>query len=148
MQPDVGPAPNPAPLVLVADDDRSIGDLVTAVLTDAGFRCATAPDGEQLLRLVGQAHPAAVVLDIRMPVLDGFGVMARLRADPALCVIPVVAMSANADPARALAAGCRAFLPKPFDVDDLLAAVHAVVGARQAGPTPADLAAEGGRDAP
>jgi two-component system cell cycle response regulator DivK len=117
--------------VLVADDDPSIRTLVVELLADDGFLAWGAADGERLLRLLALVRPGAIVLDIRMPVLDGYGVMARLLADPALREIPVVAVSAEANSARALAAGCRAFVPKPFDVGDLLGAVHAAVESRR-----------------
>jgi CheY-like chemotaxis protein len=116
--------PPPRRLVLVADDDPSIRDLLTALLTDEGFLCHAVANGLQLLRVLAIARPAAVVLDIRMPVLDGFGVLEHLRKTPALGSVPVVVISAEADPRRVLTAGCRWFLPKPFDLDVLVAAVR------------------------
>jgi CheY-like chemotaxis protein len=115
------------PLVLVADDDPSIRVLIAALLAEEGFACTAVANGEQLVCLLGSVRPAVVVLDVQMPVLDGYGVMARLRADAALGAIPVVAVSAQAGREQMLAAGCRAFVPKPFDLDDLVAAVRAAV---------------------
>jgi CheY-like chemotaxis protein len=115
-------------LILVADDEPSIRDLIEALLTQEGFLCRGVSNGEQLLGLLSSVIPAAVVLDIRMPGLDGFGVMERLRLDPDLRLIPVVAVGANSDPVLVLAAGCRAFVPKPFVLDDLAGAVHSAVG--------------------
>src|SRR5437016_5388075 len=100
-------------LVLVADDDPSIRRLLVDCLRDDGFLCAGYADGLALLGALGLVRPGAIVLDVRMPRLDGFAVMARLRADTVLSVIPVVAISADADPAPILAAGCRAFVAKP-----------------------------------
>ena len=110
--------------MLVADDDPSIRDIVVAVLTDQGFLCHGVENGAQLVRALGVVRPAAVVLDMRMPQLDGFGVLEHLRTDPALGSIPVVALSAAAEPERALSAGCRWFVPKPFDLDRLVDAVR------------------------
>ena len=62
-----------------------------------------------------------------MPRLDGFGVLERLRADALLRAIPVVAISADADPALTLAVGCRAFVAKPLDLTDLLRALGAAI---------------------
>ena len=115
------------PLVLVAEDDPAIRAVIVALLLDDGFLCVAVEDGARLVRLLGVVRPAAIVLDIRMPVLDGFGVMDHLRTEPALGAIPVVAVSAEASRERVLAAGCRAFVAKPFDVDDLLAAVRAAI---------------------
>jgi CheY-like chemotaxis protein len=120
----VPPRPPPRPLVLVADDDPSIRALVAAVLTDEGFLCHAVENGAQLVRALCVVRPAAVVLDMRMPQLDGFGVLEHLRTDPALGSIPVVAVSAAADTERVLSAGCRWFLPKPFDLDRLVDAVR------------------------
>jgi CheY-like chemotaxis protein len=111
--------------VLVADDEPAVRTLIVTLLTQEGFACTAVSDGQQLLRLLATVRPAAVVLDIHMPVLDGFGVMERLRADAALGVIPVVAVSAHAGPEQVRAAGCCALVPKPFDPDDLVTAVRA-----------------------
>jgi CheY-like chemotaxis protein len=123
-------APSARPLVVVAEDHPDARDAVAALLAGAGFLCTAVPDGAQLVRLLGAVRPDAIVLNLRMPVLDGLGVMERLRADPALRAIPVVAVGAGADPARAFAA----VLPEPVDPGELLGAVHAVVGLRPRTP--------------
>jgi CheY-like chemotaxis protein len=117
------------PLALVADDDESIRLLVEALLTAEGFLCATVGDGERLLRVLDAIRPAVVVLDMRMPRLDGFGILDHIRATPALGTVPVVAFSAEVSPERVPAAGCRFFLRKPFDLDELLTTVQCAVGA-------------------
>jgi two-component system cell cycle response regulator len=115
------------PLVLVADDDAAIRRLLRDGLVGDGFRCLGCADGLQLMHALGLVRPALIVLDVRMPRLDGHGVLARLRADPALRAVPVVATSAQADAGPLLAAGCRAFVPKPFDLADLVGAVRAAL---------------------
>jgi two-component system response regulator AdeR len=115
------------PLVLVADDDASIRQLLRECLLGDGFRCLGCVDGLQLLRALALVRPDVIVLDVRMPRLDGHGVLARMRADPALRAVPVVATSAQADAGPLLAAGCRAFVAKPFDLADLVGAVRAAL---------------------
>jgi two-component system cell cycle response regulator DivK len=111
--------------VLVVDDDPDIRALLTEFLAaDLGVAVATARDGQDALAQVALARPDAVLLDLMMPVLDGFEVCHRLKADPATRDIPVVAVSAgrNADGARAC--GCDDFVAKPFDIEAIEAALH------------------------
>ena len=112
-------------LVLVVDDDRFIRDVVTACLEDEpGIRTAAAGDGQEALRLVAGERPAALVLDLAMPRVDGFEVCRRLKADPATRSIPLIAMSAGERRRSALDAGCDDFVAKPFDVDELCGTVR------------------------
>jgi CheY-like chemotaxis protein len=118
-----------APFVLVVDDDRFIRDVVAACLEDEpDLGVAAAADGQEALRLVARARPAALVLDLAMPRLDGFEVCRRLKADPATRAIPVIAMSAGERRWAALDAGCDAFIAKPFDVEELVATIRRALG--------------------
>lgn len=108
--------------VLVVDDDESIRELVALVLEDAGYAVATARNGLEALAQVPAFEPDLVLLDLNMPVLDGWQTRARLGED--LPQLPVVFMTAGHHPpteaARHAAAGS---LPKPFDLDQLLTLV-------------------------
>jgi CheY-like chemotaxis protein len=115
------------PLVLVADDDPSILDLLLTVLGDEGYVAAGAADGERLMELLGHVLPSAILLDLHMPRLDGFGVIRQVMADPELRPIPIVAISAGARGEQSGAMGCRAFAAKPFDLTALLALLHDLV---------------------
>jgi signal transduction histidine kinase/CheY-like chemotaxis protein len=119
--------------VLLVDDDRASLDLMSAYLEGLGLRLERAADGVEALRLTRQLRPAALVLDIRMPRLDGWQVLDRLRVDPDTANIPIVVASVVDDRARGLALGAVAYLQKPVSRDDLLTAladvgvdVHAV----------------------
>ena len=81
------------PLILVVDDDSTARDLVERHLERSGFAVVTAPGGREGLRLVRELRPAAVTLDILMPDLDGWTVLAAIKGDPALSGTPVVLMS-------------------------------------------------------
>src|SRR4029077_17609100 len=81
------------PLILVVDDDATVRELVVRHLERAGFAAVAARGGQEGLRLVRELRPAAVTLDIMMPDLDGWTVLAAIKGDPALASIPVVLMS-------------------------------------------------------
>ncbi len=98
------------PTLLLVDDDRASLDLVAAYLEGAPVRLERAYDGEEALRSIAAATPAAVVLDIRLPKLDGWSVLERLRADPATAAVPVVVVVGRRR-ARARAGAGRDRLP-------------------------------------
>jgi CheY-like chemotaxis protein len=104
--------------ILVVDDDADIRELIGTVLKMKGCRVVEAANGSQAVELAPQVHPALILMDLSMPVLDGYEATRRLKAQPDLCGIPVVAVSAHCDPhhrARALAAGCSECVGKPVD---------------------------------
>ena len=122
------------PTVLLVDDDRASLDLMAAYLEGSGLRLERATDGVEALRLTRQLRPAALVLDIRMPRLDGWQVLDRLQVDPDTADIPIVVASVIDDRARGLALGAVAYLQKPVSRDDLLTALADVgVGVRAVG---------------
>ena len=120
------------PLVVVADDDEDILLLVRATLSPT-YDVAAARDGEQALSLLQELRPAAAVLDIAMPGVDGLEVLTRVRADPTLGALPVVLLSARAqeqDVARGYALGASRYIRKPFSPRELVAAVDELVQPR------------------
>ncbi|MFG6485095.1 response regulator [Roseateles sp. BYS78W] len=114
--------------VLLVEDNDVNAYLARYVLEDAGFEVEWVTDGEQALAAAAARRPDIILMDLRMPVMDGYEATRRLKADPALRDVPVLAMSAQALPeekARALAAGCSAHLGKPIDVARLAEQVRA-----------------------
>ena len=105
--------------VLVVDDDPAILITVSEILALEGYRVRTAANGVEALEAIAEERPALVLLDMRMPVLDGWGVAAQLR-DLGISV-PILVMTA-AQNARGWAAeiDAQGFLPKPFDLEELL----------------------------
>jgi DNA-binding response OmpR family regulator len=125
--------PAAAPLVLVADDDPDILDLVRYRLERSGYAVATADSGTEAVRLAGELSPALAVLDVMMPGLTGFDVTRRLREDPHTAGIPVILLTARAQEAdvqEGFAAGADDYLRKPFSPRELSARVQAVLGRR------------------
>jgi PAS domain S-box-containing protein len=124
---------SPIGTVLYIEDNPANLRLVEAVFRihfDASL--ATAPEGQQGLALARQLRPSLILLDINLPDIDGYEVLARLRADAATASIPVVALSANAMPAdieRGQRAGFLRYLTKPLRIEDLNALLRDLAGA-------------------
>ena len=115
--------------VLLVEDNEMNRDMLLRRLQRRGFEVLTALDGEQAIQMTQQHQPALVLMDMSLPVLDGWEATRRLKADPATKHIPVIALTAHALPAerdRALEAGCAAFETKPIDFPKLLAVMAAV----------------------
>ncbi|HEX6249269.1 MAG TPA: GAF domain-containing protein [Nocardioidaceae bacterium] len=111
--------------VVVVEDDRPSSDLLTAYLSGAALEVTTARDGQTGLEAVRQVHPVAVLLDIRLPGIDGWAVLEALRSDPETSEIPVVIVSMVDERARGMAMGAAAYLVKPISRDELLGALAA-----------------------
>ena len=121
------------PLVLIADDDPDIRELVRYRLERSGYDVAAAGDGEEALALAESLRPALCVFDVMMPKLDGYELTRRLRADPATAATPVILLTARsqeADVERGFAAGADDYIRKPFSPEELRARVQAVLGRR------------------
>jgi CheY-like chemotaxis protein len=116
--------------VLVIDDEPDVRWLIRMSLERAGHEVIDAEDGLRGIAMAMKQHPEIIVLDLMMPVMDGYGVLAELSKDPRTANVPVVVLSARAIPdeeERAIGAGAQRFLEKPFDpellaheLDDLL----------------------------
>lgn len=117
-------------VVLVADDDRDIIDLVTLRLDRSGYFVLQAFDGQEALDLALEHLPDICVLDVTMPRLDGYEVTRRLRADEGARSIPIILLSAHAEEADAedaLDAGATEFIRKPFSPRELKSRVDALL---------------------
>ena len=117
-------APGPGPTVVVVEDDRRSFDLLRVYLEAAGARVVSARDGEEGLDTVRRLSPAGVILDILLPGIDGWEVLAQLKADPETAAIPVVVVSMLDERGRGFALGAAEYLVKPVGKDPLLAALH------------------------
>jgi CheY-like chemotaxis protein len=120
----VGPAPEPGPTVVVVEDDRRSFDLLRAYLEAAGARVVSARDGEEGLDTVRRLSPAGVILDILLPGIDGWDVLAQLKADPGTAAIPVIVVSMLDERGRGFALGAAEYLVKPVGKEQLLAALY------------------------
>lgn len=103
--------------VLVADDKAAGRELVRTILESSGYEVYEAADGAQAVAEARRLAPDLIILDIHMPQVDGYGVLAELRRDPRFAATPVIALTASAmmgDRERALAAGFSAYIAKPI----------------------------------
>lgn len=104
--------------ILIAEDNAVNRELLRELLEMQGFEIFEACDGLQALDMVEQVHPNLLVLDLGMPGLDGFGVIRKLRADPGLAKLPVLAATAYAmrgDREKVLEAGFDGYISKPIN---------------------------------
>lgn len=132
------PPPTRAARILVVDDEEDIIELVRFVLADAGYSVVTAGDGRQALAAVAAEMPDLILLDMKMPIMDGkqFAAELRRRHDDAA---PIIVLTAAADARkRALEVEAVGWLAKPFELPDLLRIVRAHLGEPPSGrPVPA-----------
>jgi PAS domain S-box-containing protein len=125
-------------LILVVDDDRDTTRLVQEVLGRSGFMVRTAQNGFEALALARQEQPGLILLDLRMPGLDGYEVLKRLKRDRATQDIPVVVVTGSVTDEeikrkKVLALGAAQFLTKPFAIDEFVEEIRRVL----TGPSPA-----------
>jgi CheY-like chemotaxis protein len=118
--------PEDLPVILLVDDDRASLDLNSAYLDGSPTRVLRARDGVEALEVARKENPAAVVLEVGLPRLDGWQVVAELKADPATAAIPVVIATDVDDRARGLGLGADAYLRKPIGREELIEALKQV----------------------
>ncbi len=112
------------PCVLIVEDDPDIREFMQFLLSASGYETMTAANGEEALRRMRERRPCMVLLDLMMPVMDGFDFRAHQLEDPALASVPVLCLTAMFDPAyvtERLSVPC---LNKPVSVDRLLMEVE------------------------
>ncbi len=117
--------------ILVVDDEPNARSLLRLILVRAGFDVLVAQDGYEALKEIERAIPAAVILDIMMPGIDGFVVCEKLRQDDKTADLPIIMLSARADPEsinRGLSLGASKYLTKPVTPDLLIQEVNEVLG--------------------
>ena len=110
------------PLVLVVEDHDDTREMLELLLQVFGCSVVTAENGVKALTLAEQAHPDLILMDMRIPQLDGFTVTRRIRASATLNQVPIIAVTGLATPkdqAAARDAGCTEYLEKPIDLDRL-----------------------------
>lgn len=125
--------PRTPPRILIAEDDAGIRDLVRTRLRLAGYDPHTAKNGRQAVECALQLRPHAMILDINMPELDGFGVLAELRTQAPDMHLPTLVLTARhstEDVKRAVSLGAKDYLTKPFTEAQLLARVARLMRVR------------------
>jgi CheY-like chemotaxis protein len=121
------------PTVLVVDDESVMQGLLQDILSAEGYQVAIANNGEEGLERISELHPDLVVLDLMMPVLDGWGVLSALEGRSGIPPVIVLSASANVKGTveRAVARGAYACFPKPFNLGALLERCQDALGERR-----------------
>jgi CheY-like chemotaxis protein len=117
-----------APLILVVDDDPTVREVIGRFLERAGYSVATANGGKEGLRLAQELRPAAMTLDVMMPDIDGWTVLAAMKGDPTLADIPIVLMTILDERSRGYSLGASDYLVKPVDRDKLIGVLRSICG--------------------
>lgn len=123
--------------VLIIDDEWTIAKALCTRLSLSGFELRAAADGTSGLQAAREFMPDAILLDLRMPDMDGFEVLRRLRSESNLATIPVIILSANVQDSvrqEAKASGAAGFFTKPYDHKLVIASLNAVIADRAARP--------------
>jgi two-component system, cell cycle response regulator DivK len=119
------------PKILLVEDNEMNRDMLSRRLSRRGFTVVIAEDGQQGVDLARAERPDLILMDMSLPVKDGWEATREIKADPAIAGIPVIALTAHAmagDRERVLAAGCDDYDTKPIELDRLLEKISALLG--------------------
>src|SRR5215471_4290476 len=113
--------------ILVVEDQEDNRQILRDLLGHSGYELTEAENGEEALAAVAKKRPDLILMDIQLPIMDGYEVTRRIKSDPALKGIPIIVVTSYAlsgDEGKARAAGCDAYITKPFSPRQLLAKVR------------------------
>ena len=113
-------------LILAVEDQEDNMQILRDLLTSAGYQIIEAENGKDALAAVTKRRPDLILMDIQIPIIDGYEVTRRIKANPALRSIPIIAVTSHAiggGEEKARAAGCDDFVAKPFSPRQLLAKI-------------------------
>jgi two-component system cell cycle response regulator DivK len=114
--------------ILVVEDQEDNRQILRDLLGNAGYELTEAENGEEAIAAVGRRRPDLILMDIQLPVMDGYEATRRIRTNPDLRAVPIIAVTSYAlagDEDKAFAAGCDSYVTKPYSPRDLLAKVRA-----------------------
>jgi two-component system cell cycle response regulator DivK len=117
--------------VLAVEDQEDNMQILRDAIVNAGYQIIEAENGEQALALAAKHHPDLILMDIQIPIIDGYEATRRIKADPALRSIPIIAVTSHAldgGEQKARAAGCDDFVAKPYSPRQLLAKIRQYLG--------------------
>ena len=112
--------------ILVVEDQADNRQIIRDMLSSTDYEISEAENGEEALAAIAKQRPDLILMDIQLPVMDGYEATRRIKADPALQSIPIIAVTSYAlsgEEKKARAAGCDEYVPKPFSPRQLLAKI-------------------------
>ncbi|WP_457089976.1 response regulator [Microvirga sp. P5_D2] len=118
--------------ILIVEDTEDNRQILRDLLTNAGFDIVEAHDGEAAVEAASEFHPDLILMDIQLPIMNGYEAIRRIKADTKLQLIPIIAVTSYAlseDKEKARAAGCDGYVAKPFSPRQLLATVRELLEA-------------------
>jgi CheY-like chemotaxis protein len=118
----------PGQYILVVDDDDDFRETLSEVLAEAGYPVQQAENGEVALGRIAEEAPGIVLLDLKMPVLDGWGVVERMRKDPKSSHIPILILSAYGFEWESELLGAQGYVPKSVGMEEILDRVRQAAG--------------------
>jgi two-component system, cell cycle response regulator DivK len=113
--------------ILVVEDQEDNRQIIRDLLSATDYEIVEAESGEEALAAVAKQRPDLILMDIQLPGIDGYEVTRRIKADPAMRSIPIIAVTSYAlsgEEQKARAAGCDAYVPKPYSPRQLLAKIR------------------------
>jgi len=119
------------PKILLVEDNEMNRDMLSRRLVRSGFEVVIAVDGGQGVAMASSEKPDLILMDMSLPVLDGWEATRKVKADPATQTIPVIALTAHAmaeDRDKCISAGCNDFDTKPVELPRLLGKINALLG--------------------
>ena len=128
--------------ILVVEDQADTRQIIRDMLASTDYEITEAENGEQALAAIAKQRPDLILMDIQLPIVDGYTATRQIKSDPALRSIPIIAVTSYAlreEENKARAAGCDDYVPKPFSPRQLLAKIRNFLQYPIAAPTPAQI---------
>ena len=113
--------------ILVVEDQPDNRQIIRDMLAPTDYEITEAEDGQQALEAIAKQRPDLILMDIQLPIIDGYTATRKIKANPAMRSIPIIAVTAYApsgEEQKARAAGCNDFVPKPYSPHQLLAKIR------------------------
>jgi two-component system cell cycle response regulator DivK len=117
--------------ILVVEDQEDLRGVLRTLLTGSGYEMLEAADGQAGVQIAKSEHPDLILMDIQLPILDGYDATRQIKADPKLAATPIIAVSSFAmkgDEEKARAAGCDHYVTKPYSPVQLLRIIRGFLG--------------------
>ncbi len=139
-------APAAKPLILLVEDEPSLVKALGKRLEISGYEVISSENGKEALRLIGERRPARAIVDLMMPLMNGWELCHRMKTNAGMRSIPVIMLSGAIDSSGAASKldECDFLMAKPFNSDELLAKIQELLGRGQAAPPPPPGAAPAG----